>query len=145
MVEKLVSDPFIKNKNWAYLGINFLKCYKVCFYCMSSRGLRNCINLYKVFWKNKKRSGTSVPTWFSAWFLKIFCHAIFICWPKFIGWLPLLHEILGNMCIVIVCCPVCYKFSKLTLAFSSSRFSTYSKSQNKNVNISWNKGLFHHF
>ena len=23
------------------------------------------------------------------------------------GWLPLLHEILDNMCIVIICFPVC--------------------------------------
>ena len=28
-------------------------------------------------------------------------------WPNFIVWLPLLLEILGNMRIVITCCPVC--------------------------------------
>ena len=27
VVEKLVSDPFIKNQNWAYLWIISLKCY----------------------------------------------------------------------------------------------------------------------
>ena len=35
VVEKLVSDPSIKNQNWAYLYVNSLKCYKVCFYYMS--------------------------------------------------------------------------------------------------------------
>ena len=36
VVEKLVSDSFLKNKNWAYLWINCLKFYTVCFYCMPS-------------------------------------------------------------------------------------------------------------
>ena len=35
VVEKLVSDPSIKNQNWAYLYVNSLKCYKVCFFYMS--------------------------------------------------------------------------------------------------------------
>ena len=35
----LVPDSFLKNQNWAYLWINILKFYTVCFYCMPSRGL----------------------------------------------------------------------------------------------------------
>ena len=31
----------------------------------------------------------------------------FIIWPNFIAWLPLLFEILGHICILIICCPVC--------------------------------------
>ena len=44
---------------------------------------------------------------FSACFLKknIF-HVIFINWSKFIEWLLLLLELLGNMCMAIICCPV---------------------------------------
>ena len=30
-----------------------------------------------------------------------------ISWPNFIAWFPLLFEILGNMCIAIVCYPGC--------------------------------------
>ena len=30
-----------------------------------------------------------------------------INWPNFIPWLPLLHKISINMCIIIVCYPVC--------------------------------------
>ena len=34
---------------------------------------------------------------------KMFLMLYSINWPNFIAWLPLLLEILGNMCIVIVC------------------------------------------
>ena len=30
----------------------------------------------------------------------------YIKWPNFITWLFLLYEILGYMCLVIICCPV---------------------------------------
>ena len=53
---------------------------------------------YQPFFKNRKKSGTSLSVSFSAWFLKKN-----ISWPNFIVWLPLLHEILGNMYIEIVC------------------------------------------
>ena len=36
---------------------------------------------------------------------KIFILLSAITWPDFIAWLPLLHEILGNISIVIVCWP----------------------------------------
>ena len=37
---------------------------------------------------------------------KIFFMQYSINWPNFVAWLPLLLEILSNMCIVIICCPV---------------------------------------
>ena len=60
---------------------------------------------YKAFLKNKKRSGTSHPVSFSAWFFKkdVFLVIYSINWPNFIVWLPLLREIMPKMCIVIVC------------------------------------------
>ena len=36
VVETLFPDPFLKSQNWAYLRINSLKFYTVCFYCMPS-------------------------------------------------------------------------------------------------------------
>ena len=39
VTEKLFPDTFLKKKNWAYLWINSLKFYTVCFYCMPSWGL----------------------------------------------------------------------------------------------------------
>ena len=38
---------------------------------------------------------------------KMFLMSHFINWPNFIAWLPLLRQILGNMCIAIVCYPGC--------------------------------------
>ena len=43
MVEKLFPDIFLKNQNVAYLWINSLKLYTVCFYCIPSRGLSKYI------------------------------------------------------------------------------------------------------
>ena len=36
VVEKLVPDPFLENKNSAYLCINSIDVYTVCFYCIPS-------------------------------------------------------------------------------------------------------------
>ena len=55
--------------------------------------------LYKVFSKNKKRSGASLPTSFSAWFS--FC--ILLTGQMLFFWLHVLPEILVNMVIAIVC------------------------------------------
>ena len=79
MVEKLLPDTFLKNQNWAYLWIKILNFYIFCFYCLTSWGSSKkietklqttCIYLKKAFLKNKKRSTTSLPASFSAWFLK---------------------------------------------------------------------------
>ena len=43
VVEKLFPDTFLKIQNWAYLWINSLKGYTVCFYCMPSSGLSKYI------------------------------------------------------------------------------------------------------
>ena len=90
---ELFADPFLKNQIWAYLWINSLKLYRVSFYCMPSWGLSKDIEisckqlaftLCKAFLKNKKRSGTSRPASFSAWFLKKnISLAIFYQLPKF--------------------------------------------------------------
>ena len=45
MVDKLVSDRFLKDQNWAHLSINSLKFYTACFYCLSSWGLSKNIKL----------------------------------------------------------------------------------------------------
>ena len=110
VVEKLSPDPLLKNENWAYLLINYLKFFTDCFYHMPSWGYQNTLRLsskplaissYKAFLKNKQRSGICLPASISAWFLKknisivIFYYLIIVC-------LPLLREILGNNFAVIV-------------------------------------------
>ena len=97
-----------------------LEFYTACFYCMPSWGLSKyiqtklqttCSYLIYSFFKNKERSGISLPASFTVWFLNnfflaIFYYSILLCyitWSNFIVWLPLLRKILGSMCIVIVC------------------------------------------
>ena len=72
-------------------------------------------------------SGASFITIFCAWFLKKNVN-----WSNFIVWLLRLFEISGNMCIVIVCYPNCDVINlMLTFTFLSSRFSTWTKSEQK--------------
>ena len=114
VVEKLVPDPFLKNWNWAYLWINSLRFYTVCFYCMSRWGLLKCIEtklqniclcLILIFFKKQKRSLVlvSLPYFLHNFRRKILLWMYSINWPSFIFCLSLLREILGNLCIVIVC------------------------------------------
>ena len=101
-------------KSKSYLLINRLNLIKFVFIAYPHWGLKyiklRCwslaFTLCIAFLINKKRSGISLPTWFSASFLKTFYHAIFYQ-LNFIAWLPLLFEILDNIWIVIICCPVC--------------------------------------
>ena len=87
MVEKLFPESILKNQNWVYLWINSLKFYTVCFYTIPSWGYQNKLELScrplaftscKVFYKNRKRPGTTLPASSFSWFLKKnICRAIF--------------------------------------------------------------------
>ena len=96
---------------------------------------------YKAFIENKNRSRTRLPDSFSAWFLKknIYLVIYSITWPNFIVSLPLLREIKGIMCIAIVCSPVCdvlnFEINFLINLSNQTVFSTWPKSQDKNLNI----------
>ena len=60
--------------------------------------------LCKSFLKREKNSETILLATFSKWFLKKnILLVMFITWQNFIVWVPLLREIFGIMCIVIVC------------------------------------------
>ena len=91
---RLLPDTFIKNENCAYFWVNSLKWST------------------KVFSKNQRRSGTSLPVSFLHGFLHGFWGKIFLTlysnnWQYFIASLPLPLEIPGIMCIIIICLPVC--------------------------------------
>ena len=76
-------------------------------------GYRNILKLrcrplaftsYKAFLKIKKRSGTSLLALFSTWFLKKIISLVIFCYLiKFHYLVALLREMLGNLCITIVC------------------------------------------
>ena len=67
------------------------------------------------------------PTVFPRLFLydlsrKIFLKLYSINWTSFIIWLPLLLEILGNMCIVVTCEPEQYCILRLSRQFQTCLF-----------------------
>ena len=99
------------------LDISSLKFHTICFYCLASCGLSKfiktklqttCFHLISGFFKLTKRGLELV---FQTQFLHNFWRKIFLLysinWPIFTVWLPLFCEILGNMCIKIVCKPGC--------------------------------------
>ena len=118
-MEKLVPSPFLKNQNWGYLWMNDLKFYSVCFYYMFKS---SAIKIYKtevqrplVFtsykgFLKKTKIGlelVSLPHFLLELWREIFLTLYSINWRNFFAWLPLLLEILGIMCGVIVCFPGC--------------------------------------
>ena len=109
MVEKLVPDLFIKHKNLAYLSVNILKYYKEIYQnILKLRSWTLVYTLYEAFIKTKRGMQLALlPHFLHNIWRKIFLTLHSINWPNFIVWLSLLLEILGNICIVIICCPVC--------------------------------------
>ena len=73
---------------------------------------------YAQFWFFIKGLGIFSPPCFAYDFSrKMFLMICSINWPNLLVWLPLLLEILGNMCIAIVCFPGCYVINfKINLA-----------------------------
>ena len=107
----------------------------------------------KLFWKIKRGLViVSLPHFPHNFWRKIFL--LPIDWPNFIVWLPLLCEILDNMCITIVCKLDCAPWIlRLTLSFQSSRFSYMAKKSwqkrkyldNEKSFKDGIKSVFHHF
>ena len=66
-----------------------------------------------------------------------------ITWPNLIAWLPLLHEILDNMYIVIVCWPGCGKINfEINLIFLIKQFFIHDQKVKTKNWINWEqKGL----
>ena len=117
MVEKLFPGPFLKNQNCAYLWISILKLNIFCFNYLPSWGLLKviqtkmqticCYLKWCFFNKQRGLELASLPHCLHDFQRKIFPLLYSITWPNFNVWLPLLCEILGNMCIVIVCLKGC--------------------------------------
>ena len=107
---ELVSDTFLKTYNWAYLWINSLKFYTVCFYGMAVEGYRDHLLSPHIKLSKKIKTGLkliSLPHFPHIFWRETLLLLYSINWPSFIVWLPLLCEILGNMCIPIICKPGC--------------------------------------
>ena len=85
----------------------------------------------------------SLPYFLHEFWRKIFLTRYFDNWLNFIAWLSFLLEILGNMCIVIICCPVCEVINvEVNHSFLIKPFSYITKKSEKIVNISRTKTAF---
>ena len=108
----------LKSPNWAYLWIpHFIQfvllygelgTFEIYWNQAADHLLLPHINLF-FFLKKKKRSLelVSLPYFLHDYLRKIFILLYSINWPNSIIWLPLLRQILSNMCIVIVCAAGC--------------------------------------
>ena len=155
-LEKSSPNSFYKNQNWAYCWINILKCYKFCFYdmpklsskCPSVKILTTCFYLTWTFLKNKGMSGLFYLSHFlHDFWRKIFLTLYAIKWLNLIAWLPLLLEILGNMCIIITCSPVCHvKKFEIKSSFLIKPFSYMIKTSGQRKELlKWSKNHFSKF
>ena len=74
---------------------------------------------------------------------KMFLMLYSINWPNFIVWLSLLLEILGNMCIAIVCWPGCDVINfKINLIFLIKPFLYMTKKSRQNLKFLKNEKSF---
>ena len=138
VVEKLFPDSFQETRN-ELVQFAFIVC--------QVEDYRNILKLscwllaftsYKAFLKNKKASGTSLPASFSAWFLKknislvIFYYLNkFCCLVAFTSWDT-------GQCAYYNCLLTRlwrHKFGNSSYLSNQAVFSTFPKSQNKNLNI----------
>ena len=77
LVEKLIPGPFLKNQNSAYLWINNLKFYRVCFYWglpayIKSKMLTLVFTSYEAFSTIKKRKLVFLAHFLHGFWRKIF-------------------------------------------------------------------------
>ena len=154
-MEKLFPDPPLKNQNWAHLWINSQNFYiQFVFIVCQDEGYQNILTLscrplaftsYRAFLKNKKRSRTSLPASFSAWFLKknisfaivnyltkFHCLVTFTSWD--IGQYVYCHCLLTSLRR--------HKFWNWPYLLNHAVFSAWSKHQDKNLNILRTKRTF---
>ena len=136
MVEKLLPCVFLKNVNWAYnmdqqsqIWYSLFELYVQVELKQNMSKLRCKLSPHLKILKTKKRSVNCLPSPFSAWYLRKTISHVLLYWPNLIVWLPLLLlQILGNICIVIICFLVCdaIRFEN-KLSFLSSRFPAWPK------------------
>ena len=111
------------------------------------------IRRYAQFWFLWKGLGLVLPPHFLYDFLrKMFFLLYSINWPSLIACLPLLIEMLGNMCIAIICSLVCdATYFEINLSFLIKPFSYMTKkSRNRYLAKERSfkheiKSIFHHF
>ena len=139
LVEKLVLDSFLKNQNWAYLWINSLNFYTVCFYCRSkSRTTKIFLphfNFYLIqsFFKTKRGLKLfSLPHFLYEFWKKIFLKLHSGNWWNWIVWFILLTL---DTELYVYCNGLLPSSWHIfwNLALLSSRFPTWPKKSGRKI------------
>ena len=82
----------------------------------------------------------SLPHFPHNFWRKIFLLVYSINWPNFLVWLPLLCEILGNMCIASICISCCEAMNfEVNLMFLIKLFFLHNQKVMTKIEISWER------
>ena len=152
-MDKIVQDPLIKNQNLANLWIKSLESYKFVLTVCTSWCLPNILKswrwplaftLHKAFLKTKiDLQLVSLPRFSHNFERKKILVLHFLKLPNFNAPLPLLLEILDNLCLVIICCPVCdVKNFEINLALRIKPFAYIFKTSQEKIQYLKNKKRF---
>ena len=99
--------------------------------------------LYHTLKKKRSPELVSIPHFPYNFWRKISLTLYFINWSNAIVWLPLIFEILGNICIVISYCLICDVINfEINHGFFIKPFFHITKRSGQNINISGTKRAF---
>ena len=135
VVEKLFPDPFLKIKSEHISGSIVWSFIQFVFFVYQAE----CLQLphIKLFWKTKWGLDLVFLSHFLLNFWRKIILSYSINWPDLFVWLSLLHEILANVHIVILCLPSCEVMNfEIKLIFLIKSFFQHDQNVNtKNLNI----------
>ena len=102
---------------------------------------RLLVNRYAQFWLFRKGTGIEFSAKLVYGFSReIFLMLYYINCPTFIVWLPLLLEVLGNICVAIVCFPGCDVINlKINLIYRIKPFLYMTKKRRQKFKYLKNK------
>ena len=111
MVKKIFLETFIKKLNRVYLWINSLKLCNLFLLYANLRAIEIECNQAADYWllsyikilKKRSQKLVFLPYFLHDFWRKTFLLLYSIVWPNLIVWLPLIREIMSNMCIAIIC------------------------------------------
>ena len=154
---KLIPDAFIKKSKLSiYLDLqsemlySLFLLYALVEVYLNIRKLRYwplALTLCQTFFEKAKTvlELVSLPHFLHDFWVKIFLTLYYVNWPNFIAWLDLLLGILGNMCIVIICLPVCdVTYFEFIYTFLSEPFSYMTKKSAQKFKYLRSKKTFYH-
>ena len=99
------------------------------------------LSYIKLFKKSKRGlEPVSLAYFFHDFWRKIFLMLYYIYWSNFIVWLPLHLQILGIMCKVIICCPICDVINfeiNLSMTKKSGQKCKYLTKEKKAFTMKW--------